>query len=206
MQELIQLVAAGLERAVNATLALDPEARDKLRSLEGRALAIELSGLDTTVTVLAVDGRLTIAPAWDGTVDATLAAAPFTLLRLGLTGDTALVRRGHVTILGDVPVAQAYQDFFQQLDIDWEEHVARLLGDGPAHRLGSTLQGIGGWLRERLDSGLGIGGEYLQEEARALPSAPEVAVWREDVATLRDDVARLEARLRLLEQCAGGGR
>jgi ubiquinone biosynthesis protein UbiJ len=43
-------------------------------------------------------------------------------------------------------------------------------------------------------------GEYLQEEIRAVPGRHEVEAFRQDVRTLRDDVARFEARLNQLEQ------
>lgn len=203
MQELIQTTAAGLERAINAALALDPEAEGRLHRLDGRILAIDLTGLGTTLTVVPVAGRLTLAPAWDGEVDATIHGAPLSLLRLGL-GDQGPVRRGDVRISGQVEVAQSFQRFFQQLDVDWEEHVARLLGDPVAHRLGGLARELRGWAGRLFDNGLTTGGEYLREERRWLPSAPAVAAWREDAATLRDDVARLEARLRLLEEKRGG--
>lgn len=199
MDELIQMVAASLERAVNAALSLDPEARERLRGLEGQVLAVALQGLGTTLTVIPVAGRLTVAPAWDGEVDATISAPPLALLNLAVSGDNGLVRRGEVTIHGRVEVAQAFQGFFEQLNIDWEEHVARLVGDPLSHRLGGIVRGLGQWAGDWLDRGLQTSGEYLREEGHWLPSGPEVAVWRDDVATLRDDVARLEARLRLLE-------
>ena len=40
--------------------------------------------------------------------------------------------------------------------------------------------------------------EYLQEESRAVPSRHEVDTFRQQVDTLRDDVARFEARLNWL--------
>jgi ubiquinone biosynthesis protein UbiJ len=199
VQELIQTTAAGLERAVNAALALDHEAEDRLWRLDGRVLAVELTGLAAPLTVIPVAGRLTIAPAWDGEVDATIHGAPFSLLRLGL-GDQGTVRRGDVRITGRVEVAQSFQRLFSELDIDWEEHVSRLLGDAAAHRLGGLARDLGRWADRLFGNGLATTGEYLREERRWLPSAPAVAARREDIAILRDDVARVEARIRLLEE------
>ncbi len=204
MQELIQTTAAGLEQAVNAALALDPEARSRLERLDGRVLAVELTGLGATLAVIPVAGRLTLAPAWDGEADATLHGAPLSLLRLGL-GDQGVVRRGDVRISGRVEVAQSFQRFFDQLDIDWEEHVSRLVGDPLAHRLGGLVRDLGQWAGGMLGNGLATGGEYLREERRWLPTRAAVAARREDIATLRDDVARLEARVRLRENDRGDG-
>jgi ubiquinone biosynthesis protein UbiJ len=41
--------------------------------------------------------------------------------------------------------------------------------------------------------------EYLQEESRTVPSRYETDVFRKQVETLRDDVARFEARLKRFE-------
>ena len=45
--------------------------------------------------------------------------------------------------------------------------------------------------------------EYLQEESRAVPSRYEADRFRGRVDTLRDDVARFEARLKRLEAESG---
>jgi ubiquinone biosynthesis protein UbiJ len=43
-------------------------------------------------------------------------------------------------------------------------------------------------------------GEYLREESRAVPTRDEVVGFRDQVDTLRDDVARFEARLKAAEK------
>ena len=42
--------------------------------------------------------------------------------------------------------------------------------------------------------------EYLQEESRTVPSRYETNAFRQRVESLRDDVARFEARLKHLEE------
>jgi len=64
-----------------------------------------------------------------------------------------------------------------------------------AHRAGELARGFRGWAR---DASTTIGSnirEYLQEESRDVPSRYEVERFASSVNALRDDVARLEARI-----------
>jgi len=73
------------------------------------------------------------------------------------------------------------------------------VGDVAAHRLGEIARGVGNWTREaRSTMGANIR-EYLQEESRDVPSRYEVDRFATNVSTLRDDVDRLEARIKRLE-------
>ena len=63
---------------------------------------------------------------------------------------------------------------------------------------GEITRGIGDWARDtRSTMGSNIR-EYLQEESRDLPSRYEVERFTQQVDSLRDGVARLEARLNRL--------
>jgi ubiquinone biosynthesis protein UbiJ len=75
-----------------------------------------------------------------------------------------------------------------------------VVGDAAAHGVGEFVRGIGRWGREAGSTMQQNVGEYLQEEIRAVPGRHEVEAFRQDVRTLRDDVARFEARLNQLEQ------
>lgn len=206
MHELIQMVAAGLERVANAALALDPEAAGRLAPLEGRTLAVVVSGTGATVAITPVEGGLTLGLEADPTdADAVVTGAPFSLLRLLTETGNGPVHEGAVTITGDTGFAQSLNAALAALDIDWEDHAARLMGDPVAHRAGRLIRDGLGWLRGLAETAEANAAEYAREEADILPSAGRYRAWSADVARLRDDVARLEARLRLLEERNGGG-
>ena len=135
-----------------------------------------------------------------GNPDTTLSGRPLALLKL-VTGDSRRVLfEGEVKIRGDVELGQQFKQVLDRLQIDWEEAMSRITGDIVAHKAGHFLREVGSWWansRERISAN---GAEYLQQEMWVLPTRPEVEQFYREVETLRDDVARLKARLAQLEQ------
>lgn len=190
-----QAALAVLEQAINAALRLDPNTAERLQRLDGKLIGIELLGLDLTLYLQAHQGGLRLMGAWDGPVDTTLRGAPLALLRMsgGRSGDGLF--RGGVEIEGDVELGQQIQRVFSKIDIDWEEHLARLSGDVIAHQIGNLvrdLRAFGGRTAAHLGQDLA---DYLHHEDESLPLDWEMRDFYTQVDTLRSDVDRLEARL-----------
>lgn len=191
---------AGLEQALNAALALDPKTLERLARLQGRVIAIELKGTGIRLVLEPGAEGLRLMGHFDGEVDTTLRGAPFALLRMstGRTGEGMF--SGEVEIDGDVELGQQIQRVFEKLDIDWEEHLARLSGDIIAHQIGNTVRGLFRW-GERTAEHLGEDtADYLQEETETLPVPWEVEEFIENVDTLRSGVDRIEARVKRLQR------
>ncbi|MEJ2687641.1 MAG: SCP2 sterol-binding domain-containing protein [Gammaproteobacteria bacterium] len=191
---------AGLEQALNAALALDPKTGERLRRLEGRVIAIDLTGVGLRFFLQPKDGGLRLMGAFDGQVDTTLRGAPFAMLRMG-TGRTGEgLFKGGVEIDGDVELGTQVQRVFEKLDIDWEEHISRLTGDIIAHQLGNTVRSLFSWGGRSADHLGEDMADYLQEEREVLPVNWEVDEFIEGVDTLRSDVDRIEARIKRLQR------
>ncbi|MDH5784348.1 MAG: SCP2 sterol-binding domain-containing protein [Chromatiales bacterium] len=188
-----------LEQALNAALALDPKTTARLARLDGKTIAIELNGTGITLTLQpTAEGKLRLMGDYDGEVDTTLRGAPFALLRMstGRTGEGLF--KGGVEIDGDVELGTQIQRVFEQLDIDWEEHLSRLTGDIIAHQIGNTLRGLFTWGARTAEHLGRDSADYLQEEREALPVDWEVDEFIRNVDTLRSDVDRIEARIKRL--------
>lgn len=196
---------AALEAVVNAVLALDPEGAARLAPVQGRVLRVEFAGLGTRVDILPGDGELRLFGQYDGPADCTVRGTPAALLAMTLAErQEDQVFHGAVEISGDNRVAQTIGAVLRGLDIDWEERVAQLLGDGVAHQLGEQARASARWVAQtRADLHTDIR-EYLTEEGRLLPSTDELRAFMADVDTLRDDVERFEARLNRLAGRLGG--
>jgi ubiquinone biosynthesis protein UbiJ len=197
---------AGLERSINAVLALDPVALERLAALHGRCIALALEGLDLTLYfVPAQDGRLQVMRQVEGEPDCTLAGSPVDLVRASdKRAGPAQLFAGRVRIDGDARTAQRFSEALADLDIDWEEQLSQLLGDVAAHQVGRGLRAMLAQARRMRDSSSQNLAEYLTEEARLLPHRYEIDEFLAEVDTLRDDVERLEARINLLEKAKPG--
>ena len=109
------------------------------------------------------------------------------------------LRGGGVRIEGDAEVAQKFRDLLAEAQPDFEEELARVIGDVAARRVANVARDLLDWGRKAAGSFTGSVVEYLQEEGRDLPTRVEVDEFLEGVDRLRDDTERLEARLARLE-------
>lgn len=200
------LMLEGLEQAINRLLDMDPAARTALARLHGRTVRVDLSGTGVQLNfVPGHDGHLQLLGSIEREPDATLVGSPFDLLRASdKSQGTAQLFGGQVRIEGDIRIGQHFSQALADLDIDWEEQLAQLAGDIPAHEAGRAVRMLLNEARRiRTSTGDSLS-EYLTEEARLLPHRFEVEDLLADIDTLRDDVDRLEARIALLERPTGG--
>lgn len=197
---------AGLEAALNGYLGLDPVTRERLAALHGRIIGLEVLGLGLTLFFTPDEtGALQVHGRHEGEPDCWLRGAPLDLLRAGdrAKGADQLFSQ-RVRIEGDSGLAQRFGAILGEIDIDWEEHLSRIVGDVAAHEVGSAAraaQDFGRRAGRTADQNLR---EYLQEEARLLPTRYEVNEFLDAVDVLRDDVERLAARVERLRYRSGG--
>jgi len=118
---------------------------------------------------------------------------------LGLGTETETLKAGELAIEGDAALGQRLQRIFRDLDLDWEEPLARLFGDPLGHEMGRAARAVFAWHRQALKTfGLNTA-DYLQEEARLLPVRDEVETFLNGVDGARADVDRLAARIQRLK-------
>jgi len=160
----------------------------------GGAGGIEQNG----VKRLRAEGeRVHLANSSATAADATLSGSPLGLLSLARQ-QAKSTTGSSVRIEGDAEVAQNFSELLKQAKPDIEEELSRVVGDVAAHQLGNTVRSLLGFGRRVGDTLLQNVGEYLSEEGRDVPSKTEADEFSHDVDVLRDDVARLEARLSAL--------
>ncbi len=189
-----------LEQSINATLALDPQTVRRLATLQGKVIALAISGTGLTLHIAPQPEGVRLMNHYDGEVDTTLRGAPLALLRMSSGKSGEGLFSGAVTIDGDVETGQLLQRILQGLDIDWEEHLSRLTGDVLGHQLGKLLRGLAAFGNKSVATfGLNLC-EYLQEERRLVAAPVQVAAFVAEVDTLRMAADRLEARIKRLHK------
>lgn len=189
-----------VEALVNRALTLDPASVQRLASLEDLTLAIHATQPTAQLFVTFRNGKVHL-----GVVDAGFAAAS---LHGPLRGMLVLLRQQSLTSLhtqgielrGNTAFVQQVQLLLRGLEIDWEFHLARFLGDIPTQALGNTARqarnfaaSTAGRLREEAT-------EFLHEETRLLVTPAELDQHYAKIAELALQIDRVQARIdRLLE-------
>jgi ubiquinone biosynthesis protein UbiJ len=196
---------SALASAINGWLGLDPAARSRLSTLDGRIIALHLRIPELTFMLRVEDGRIAVVHGEDLQPDTVLHGTPLGMLQLGLGSDSAgTLFSGDVEISGDVETGQAFKAILDEIEIDWEEQLSHVTGDVIAHQLGNLARKTGEWLRHGRETLQADVGEYLQEESRVLPSRIEIENFIADVGAIAMDVERLEARLQRLRRDGSG--
>ena len=193
-------LAAAVESALNGYLRQDAASRGRMRALEGKAVAVELRALDTTLYFVTGPDHVRVHDHLDRPVDAALIGTPLGLLRAATSVDeTGTAATGVIEIMGDTETAQAFSRLLTSVEIDWEEHLSRACGDTIAHKTVTTLRELRRWSLRTLRTLGEDAGDYLREETRLLPDRDEIDVWSEAVDTLRANTDRMQKRLERVE-------
>lgn len=188
-----------LENALNRALADSRRAPELRARLAGRSAALKIVGPDLEFFLCPTPAQIVLRDKQDVPPDVSISGTPWALGRAGLQREG--LPEG-LRIEGDGALAQGFQQLLAEARLDWEAELARVLGDEPARLLGAGLRRGMDTLR---DSGRRFAenlAEYLREETGDLPHRHKVDRFVREVDTLRDDVARAEARLNRLAQRA----
>jgi ubiquinone biosynthesis protein UbiJ len=193
-----------LDRAVARAMAESPRAAAILAHLQGRRLAILISGTPSA-TVIESTGRT--LKAWRcvdadarAAAHATISGALLSLLALAGTDTQAPIQRGDVRIDGDAEIAQQFRELGLLLRPDLEAGMARVLGRSGAHMAMRGMRAALDWTRAAAWTSVRNLAEYLAHETGDLVSRPEAEHYLRGVERLRDQLDRIDARLLLLER------
>lgn len=196
-------ICAAVEVALNRTLRLEPEVLEDFAKLDGKVLAMTLDGLNWDFFVECIPTGVRVLPSFERAADAHLhggAIGYAQLARQFKSGDTHLPPG--VSIDGDAELLHRFTRLLARIGFEPAELIARFTGDGIAQRLVGSLQGLFGWGSQSSKTMAMNTSEYLREETYDLARKRDAEEWGASVETLRDDVARLEARLKRLENTA----
>ena len=193
-----ETVGKALASTLNRVVALDPEARRKLRKLEGRTVGIELTGPGIRFALGVEDGRFGFGPIEAIEPDATIRATPGAFVAMAGSGGQAAA--GNIELAGDTETARRFQQFFSELSPDFEEAATRIFGDVIGFQVSRLVAGGMKWARESSWRFAEDVSEYLREESRQLVNEPEMEAFLDAVDDLRDDVERLSVRVDKLKR------
>lgn len=199
------LLCAAVEVALNRYLQLERRVLDDCATLHGKSIALHATDFDWTFVIEPHAGGVRVAAESADEPDVWVSAPSLRLMRLALTSVSG--REGlpaGIEVVGDTELLNRFNDLLRRVGFDPEELVAKLVGEGAAHRLVGGFKGLFGWGRNAADRLSQDMAEYLTEETEDLARAADVEEWMDGVDTLREGADRLEARLAAVERKVAG--
>lgn len=195
---------AALEAAINRALDMDQTTAERLGQLENDVFHIRCEMPEIDLYILPGQGYLKLLGNFEGvwTVQVCGPASEFVRVFTASDKGVALINGG-LNIRGDSAALQKLQDALSGLEVDWESHLATVIGDIPAHQLGRVLRGSIHWGGKARSSLLRQAEEFIHEEARFAPSRSEVEDFDNRIKKLDSGAMRLRRKLRQLERRFG---
>ena len=189
-----------LQKALNHALTLDESMPAKIQTLHGKVLEIIISPLNVHFFIRFQHDTIQLLAHYDAHPDTVIHSSPLGLIRLSLlpASSARSLFNNKIRLSGDVELGQHVKKLFDELDIDWEGHLAHFTGDVAAHQLGSLFrQGLA--FKHRIHTSLRHNvTEYLQEELHVFPPREEINNFFSDIDELSLRAERLAAHVNQL--------
>jgi ubiquinone biosynthesis protein UbiJ len=196
-QPLRKLAGRALETALNHTLSLDPDTRQRLAALNGRSVQLHLRGPEIALAVTVEETRLVVGPPLEDS-QLRVAATPGSLLAMLFRRDDDGIAPGKVEIAGDAELARRLEKLASKFAPDFEEAFARTFGDVMGVPLAKAVRKGLAHARETATHLTEDGADWLREEARIALAPGEVEGFLDGVDNLRERSERLESRVQRL--------
>lgn len=189
-----------VEKLVNKALQLDEETLHALAKLDGKVIAFEFSNTQLTVFLFPSINGLVIKTAYPDRPDVLIKGTPGNfVMMLASSAQKSASLPTDMQVIGDIGLAQRFQQIMRNIEIDLEEPLSRWVGDNVAYRIGKLVRGTG---RFAATTGKTLAmdmSEYLRYEIEMLPDDLLVEEFCQEVDVLREDVDRFTQRVNKLE-------
>jgi ubiquinone biosynthesis accessory factor UbiJ len=201
------LATLPIVKLFNRVLSDYPAARERLRAHAGKSIGAQVGPVTTQMRVTAAGEMEITGSGAGGGVNVAPDVAfqiPLSLLPALLRGDENAFSA--VAFSGDSELASTLSTIARNVEWDVEEDLSKVVGDTVAHRVIGTAKAGRVWQRdagERLTENVA---EYLTEERRAFITKNELEVLARSNESLRDAIARLEARIANLPHSGSSAR
>lgn len=163
--------------------------------LEGKVISIQIKNTAHNIDFIMLSNELCIHPT-PHEHDVQITGSLLTFFGLLKNNPEEALRDGLINFDGDVGVGQKFQKLMGLIKPDLEEELSFFVGDITANGIGKFSSKTNRWIsrsKNILEENIS---EFLQEERKILPSKYEFNNFTKDVNTLRDDIERIEIRIR----------
>lgn len=200
MADPLEAILRPVANLLNRNIAATTPARELCARLRGKTIAVAVRDTSLAMYFRFAEDSVRLASEYAEDPDVVITGSLLTLARLTTVAEDDTSGFAGIDLTGDIGTARSFQRLLGFAKPDVEEELSTVIGDAAARQVGQFVRGVRRWAREAGTTMSGNVREYLQEESRELPSRYEFERFSGRVDALRDDVARLEARLKRLDR------
>jgi len=189
-----------LVRGINYVLRREEWALRELKQHEGKVIRLVLPVSETWIQISAI-GEIDLVRTEIENAHLTLEISNESLMRAGeSTGSIQERVVRAVNIAGDAELAQLIAKLARQLRWEYEEDLAEIIGDAPAHFVVSQAKRFHELTQKAILDLQQNMIEYLSEEKKVLVNQRDFQRHKNGLQEIRDGVERLEKRIALLQK------
>lgn len=193
------------EFMLNQLLSLDAASTKRLEQLEGRTLALYIKQPELKIFISIRNHSLHLSPLFEGDPDASLRGSARSLLAI-LLQQTPVTNLApyQVELQGSTAFVQDLQNLLKELNVDWEFHLSRIIGDLPVAGIRHTLDNSSAYASKTGKSLLDNIQEFVTYESDAIASKVAAEQFYAEIAELTLRVDRLQAKISNLQNQFNG--
>ncbi|MGI9310961.1 MAG: ubiquinone biosynthesis accessory factor UbiJ, partial [bacterium] len=196
----IDALIDALNRAGAMLLETDPDGARNLARLRGKVFRLEITAPPLALFLLVTERGLAFRRESTQPPQVTLRGSALAFARLARRDASGNDASDGVRVHGDAELGQDLQQALRRLDLDWEELLARAIGDAPARKIGVALGALAEWAADSATLSRENLADYLREEKRVLATPLAMESFEHDVGQLRAEVDRMARRVERLRR------
>lgn len=184
-----------LEPAVNNLLKEDASAAEKMKKLDGKSFAVELTNLSIQVKLSILNQKLSFSTNTEG-ADCKVITTSDQLKQISDASQlTKLIKEDKLDLEGDLGIAQGFSGLFMDNAINWQAALAKFVGDAMAYRIIEKAKSLSRLFDNKTTDANYTVSSLLTDELKLAPSAREVEQFSQGVDDVRAKIDRLSAQL-----------
>ncbi len=196
-----RLALSTIEASINHYLQLDKDALLRLNQLHPKIILVEITDWNIRLYCQPAAHGINLFTHWNQTPDTTIRAKLSSLLRVTLNNsNTKSLFDNEITIQGDMQLAEELKQVMRTIDIDWESHIAKIVGDTAAVGLVEAGKNICHFLKTKNSALHDQLSAFIQNEQSIIIDKKLLRQFSDQVTTLRHDTERLDSLLNRLHQ------
>ena len=190
---------SGLETAINTALKYDAGTVRDLSELEGQLLLVDCTMPVMRLAIEASQEKIILHNNWNGDAAVTIEGTMVALAKMAVNAsDTSSLAGSDVKLSGNLETLHRLHKILSKLNIDWEGCLADMVGDVPAHIIGSAVRKSAKFSSESMQRASSALVEVAQQELEIIPSQNSFKQFKQDVRQMAADTDRIMAKVAAL--------